>query len=179
MPGRPFQFPADHGAHPEFRIEWWYVTANLEAANGERFGVQWTLFRQALARGAADKKGFADPTVWMAHAAVTRATGHMFAERFARGSVGDAGVAADPFDAWIDDWRFKAEAGAVGLDSATLSAKAQGFRYDLSLTAEGPVVLQARKGLAASRRATRPPITTASRSSRHEGSSRSGAWPSR
>jgi hypothetical protein len=26
VPGRAFAFPADHGPHPEFRIEWWYVT---------------------------------------------------------------------------------------------------------------------------------------------------------
>ncbi len=22
-----FNFPQDHGSHPEFRIEWWYITA--------------------------------------------------------------------------------------------------------------------------------------------------------
>ena len=32
VPGRTFAFPADHGPHPEFRIEWWYVTANLADA---------------------------------------------------------------------------------------------------------------------------------------------------
>src|ERR671934_1543136 len=48
VPGRTFAFPADHGPHPEFRIEWWYVTANLADANGGAYGAQWTLFRQAL-----------------------------------------------------------------------------------------------------------------------------------
>jgi predicted secreted hydrolase len=33
--GRTFSFPADHGPHPEFRIEWWYVTANLRDAAGK------------------------------------------------------------------------------------------------------------------------------------------------
>lgn len=46
---RPFTFPADHGPHPDFRTEWWYVTANLETPGGRRFGVQFTLFRSALA----------------------------------------------------------------------------------------------------------------------------------
>ena len=27
---RAFSFPADHGPHPEFRNEWWYVTGNLD-----------------------------------------------------------------------------------------------------------------------------------------------------
>ena len=27
---RTFEFPRDHGPHPEFRHEWWYVTGNLD-----------------------------------------------------------------------------------------------------------------------------------------------------
>ncbi|URK86119.1 hypothetical protein LP421_01660 (plasmid) [Rhizobium sp. RCAM05350] len=42
--GTSFSFPADHGPHPDYRIEWWYLTANLEAADGTDYGVQWTLF---------------------------------------------------------------------------------------------------------------------------------------
>ena len=53
VPGRTFAFPADHGPHPEFRIEWWYVTANLKDASGAAYGAQWTLFRQAIAAGRA------------------------------------------------------------------------------------------------------------------------------
>ena len=53
VPGRTFAFPADHGPHPEFRIEWWYVTANLGDASGAAYGAQWTLFRQAIAAGRA------------------------------------------------------------------------------------------------------------------------------
>src|SRR6266480_1460916 len=53
VPGRTFAFPADHGPHPEFRIEWWYVTANLADARGAAYGAQWTLFRQAIAAGSA------------------------------------------------------------------------------------------------------------------------------
>src|SRR5438309_4842237 len=52
VPGKTFAFPADHGAHPEFRIEWWYITANLEDSTGARCGLQWTLFRQAMRPGA-------------------------------------------------------------------------------------------------------------------------------
>ncbi|NYS43250.1 iron ABC transporter permease, partial [Pseudomonas syringae pv. actinidiae] len=46
-PGRVFSFPEDHGQHPSFRIEWWYVTATLKDDAGQQFGVQWTLFRSA------------------------------------------------------------------------------------------------------------------------------------
>ena len=42
-------FPRDHAPHPGFRIEWWYVTANLAGPDGTPYGAQWTLFRQAMA----------------------------------------------------------------------------------------------------------------------------------
>src|ERR1700732_363569 len=45
-------FPEDFGAHPSFRIEWWYLTANLKDASGASYGAQWTLFRQAMEPGA-------------------------------------------------------------------------------------------------------------------------------
>src|SRR6202162_4829963 len=51
-PGKTFSFPADHGPHPDFRIEWWYVTANLVDSAGVAYGAQWTLFRQAMSAGA-------------------------------------------------------------------------------------------------------------------------------
>ncbi|WP_407816094.1 lipocalin-like domain-containing protein, partial [Staphylococcus aureus] len=41
--GVPLVFPREHGPHPDFRIEWWYVTANLQTADGEQLGAQWTL----------------------------------------------------------------------------------------------------------------------------------------
>ena len=41
-PDYVFSFPRDHGPHPSFRIEWWYLTANLTGADGQDYGVQWT-----------------------------------------------------------------------------------------------------------------------------------------
>ena len=35
---RVFTFPEDHGPHPEFRNEWWYVTGNLDDEDGRRIG---------------------------------------------------------------------------------------------------------------------------------------------
>ncbi|MCF5705197.1 lipocalin-like domain-containing protein, partial [Pseudomonas syringae] len=109
VPGRVFSFPADHGAHDGFRIEWWYVTANLKDQQGNQFGVQWTLFRSAL-KPLAEQAGWADQTIWLGHAAVTSSTVHHAVERYARGGVGQAGVQLAPFEAWIDDWRFASQA---------------------------------------------------------------------
>ncbi len=107
VPGKPLVFPADLGAHPDYRIEWWYVTANLKDAEGQSYGVQWTLFRQATDPGP-QREGWANQQVWMGHAAVSSATTHRFAETLARGGIGQAGVTAVPFRAWIDDWSLAA-----------------------------------------------------------------------
>ena len=45
---REFGFPQDHGSHPDFRTEWWYVTGNLEGPQGEPYGFQFTLFRSSV-----------------------------------------------------------------------------------------------------------------------------------
>src|SRR5712672_1197461 len=79
VPGRTLSFPADHGPHPDFRIEWWYVTANLVDSAGVAYGAQWTLFRQAMTPDA-QQEGWANQQIWMGHAAVTRADTHRYNE---------------------------------------------------------------------------------------------------
>ena len=136
-PDTRFSFPEDHGPHPAFRIEWWYVTANLTGDDGKDYGIQWTLFRNALSPGGADTE-----QAWMAHAAVSTPDGHHFAERLARGGSGLAGVTAQPFEAFIDEWRM------AGPSLATVSLTAQGtnFHYDLALSTDRPFVPQGDAG---------------------------------
>lgn len=144
--GKALSFPADHGAHPEFRIEWWYLTANLKGADGASYGVQWTLFRQAAAPGAVGE-GWSTQQLWMGHAAVTSASTHRFAEKFARGGVGQAGVEMEPFNAYIDDWQMKAAAaGSPALAPLDLTASGKDFSYRLRLDTARPLVLQGEGG---------------------------------
>jgi predicted secreted hydrolase len=147
VPGKPLAFPRDFGPHPGFRTEWWYLTANLTDESGASYGVQWTLFRQAGAPGD-ERPGWASQNIWMGHAAVTTATEHLFAETFARGGVGQAGVTAEPFRAWIDDWIFatRDDAPGAGLSRMKISANGPGFRYAFDLAADKPVVAQGDKG---------------------------------
>ncbi|MEQ9258497.1 MAG: lipocalin-like domain-containing protein [Roseovarius sp.] len=140
QPDPSFTFPTDHGAHPDYRIEWWYLTANLEGADGTPYGLQWTLFRSALAPG--EEEGWDSPQIWFAHAAVTTPETHLSAERFARGGIGQAGVRATPFDAWIDDWRMWGET----LDAVSLTATGTDFAYDVALEAKGPLVFHGAQG---------------------------------
>jgi predicted secreted hydrolase len=139
-PGKQFIFPEDHGAHPDYRIEWWYVTANLTGPDGAEYGLQWTLFRSALAPGEAN--GWKSPQVWFGHAAVTSATSHFATERFARGGTGQAGVTAQPFAAWIDDWRMEGDS----FDNLRLAATGKDFAYGVAMQAKGPLVFHGDKG---------------------------------
>ncbi|MCC3245306.1 iron ABC transporter permease [Methylocystis sp. WRRC1] len=141
-PGTALLFPKDHGAHPRFRNEWWYLTANLKGDDGASYGVQWTLFRHALEPGSGD--GWDDRNIWMAHAAATSAEEHVFAQKFARGGVGQAEVIAAPFHAHIDDWSF--EAPDEAFTRARVLARAPQFSYDLELKSDAPFVLQGEGG---------------------------------
>lgn len=145
-PGTSFVFPNDHGPHAGYRIEWWYVTANLQAADGSDYGVQWTLFRTSLA--ASGGTGWSTPQLWMGHAGLTTARQHFVAERLARGGIGQAGVGIAPFSAWIDDWQMSSQALAStdAISKLDLKATGEDFSYTLALTAKGPVVPQGQRG---------------------------------
>ena len=145
-PGREFSFPADHGPHPGHRIEWWYVTANLEGEDGRDYGVQWTLFRQALASGP-ERDGWDSHQLWMGHAGLTTPDAHYSAERFARGGIGQAGVDVEPLNAWIDDWSMRSDTSGVDpLSSLSIAAGDDDFAYDLGLTTAAEPVLQGEAG---------------------------------
>jgi predicted secreted hydrolase len=146
---RVFDFPADHGAHPGFRSEWWYFTGNLAAADGRHFGFQLTFFRFALAPGAAERaSAWATNQAWMAHLTVTDSAGRRFhvAERLARGALGLAGAEAAPFRVWLGDWEATAAGSGADIYPLRLTARDEAIAIDLTLTTAKPLVLQGENG---------------------------------
>lgn len=114
---RVFRFPEDHGAHPSFRTEWWYLTGNLHTEDGRRLGYQLALFRSALSPDAPEGDGgWSTRQAWMAHLALTDPDGSGFRafERFSREALGLAGASADPFRVWLEDWEIRSAPGAAG-----------------------------------------------------------------
>ncbi|MCO7247999.1 lipocalin-like domain-containing protein [Halomonas sp. Mc5H-6] len=151
----PLSFPRDHGAHPDYRIEWWYLTANLEDDQGQPLGLQWTLFRQALT--PPDERPAPSPwavdQVWMAHLGISRGETHVAAERFARShsehANGQAGVEAAPFQAWIDDWSLESPPDANFEDFTLQAYSGEGAErsgYTLNLSAQGPLIWHGENG---------------------------------
>jgi predicted secreted hydrolase len=145
---REFEFPRDHGAHPTFAHEWWYLTGHLAAASGERFGFELTFFRIALARSAAaagaDASRWRAQQMYVAHFAVTdidRGQFH-FKERSARDALGLAGAEAEPLKVWVDDW-------SLALSGARwqIQAALPGYALDVQMSAALAPVLNGDKGL--------------------------------
>ncbi len=150
---RPFRFPEDHGPHPDFRTEWWYLTGNLEGPEGEPYGFQFTLFRSAVTpTPPSGPSAWATNQVYMGHFAVTdgRArTFHAF-ERFSRQALGLAGATASPFRVWLEDWELAEGGGsAPGSDifPLTLRAAEDDVTLELELSPLKPMVLQGEEGL--------------------------------
>jgi len=158
--GHVLSFPADHGPHPDFRIEWWYLTANLQDAAGEEYGAQWTLFRIAMQPGsdpadpasqgarAPQSNPWLSEQVFMAHAALTWPQGHTGFQRYARGGdhagLAQSGVQADPFAAWLDDWSLH----SIGNGWLPLLAEFRegSMGFHLQLDSDYPLVLQGEGG---------------------------------
>ncbi|MFZ8168045.1 lipocalin-like domain-containing protein [Alteromonas macleodii] len=129
--GNTVELPRDHMSHPDFQLEWWYLTFVLSTEDGQEFGLQYTLFRfnteldapqstKANAENSAEvnannhiAKNWSNGQQWMGHASLHTAEQHYFEERFASGGVGNAYVNQQPFTTVIDDWVWKAAQAEV------------------------------------------------------------------
>lgn len=145
---RDFQYPRDHGAHEEFRNEWWYFTGNLDGEEGRRFGYELTLFRFSLTpeEPVPLTTGWQTNQVYVGHFAVTDVQDEQFlvAQRYSRGSVGLAGASDSPVRIWLDDWSVTADTNG---ETWQITASDERFSARLGLTAVKPIVLQGERGL--------------------------------
>jgi len=146
---RAFRFPEDHGPHPRYRSEWWYLTVNARNPQGEEFGVQFTVFRQAIRSAPVGDNPWEPDQLYLVHFAVTDvARGrHRATERLARGHPALAGARAEPFAVWVDGFSLQAPGG--GLDGMRLEAVTADFGAVLRLDPRKPIVLQGDRGLSA------------------------------
>lgn len=142
-PGVPLRFPVDHGAHLEFRTEWWYMTGWLDTAQGKK-GFQITFFRTRPDLDTQNLSSFVPRQVIFAHAALADpAHGKLrHAARIARAGFGLANARVGDMDLTLDDWRLWR--GKDGRLHAKLAG--DGFAFDLAFTPTQPVILQGEGG---------------------------------
>jgi predicted secreted hydrolase len=141
---RTWSFPKDHGAHPEYRTEWWYFTGNLADEHGSRYGYQVTFFRQGIRRQLPRPSNAWDiRDIYMAHFAVTDAARQKFraCDRLSRSGPGLAGASLDGMDVWLLNWRAKMEDSRIRLD-----ARAPGMVLDLRLVPRKRPVIHGKNG---------------------------------
>jgi predicted secreted hydrolase len=140
QPGRVFTFPRDHGSHPEFRVEWWYLTGHLFTADTRRFGFQATFFRQAAPHGRSH--------IHLAHMGVVEvATGRFVHQERLDRAGWDAGAATDRLDLHQGPWSLRMiddERETMRL----LGGVAAEARFELTLTPSKPLVIFGEDGVA-------------------------------
>jgi predicted secreted hydrolase len=146
VPGYRLSFPRDHGAHPDFRIEWWYVTGWLEDA----LGFQVTFFRARPEEQSDNPSSFNPRQILFAHAALSdpQRGRLLHDQRAARAGFSLAHAQTDRTGVWIDDW-------SLVLDGRRYEARIAARDFDFQLTFfAGEIVLQGENGF--SRKGHRP-----------------------
>jgi len=160
QPGRQFVFPRDHGSHPEFAIEWWYVTGHLTASDRTQLGFQATFFRRALvAPGASNPAAaaFGGSQIYLAHMAlVNKNTGEFKYQEKLNRDGWDAFAATNTLDVRNGNWSLRLAPrkpempelfelqGTIGADAA----------FALNMTPKKPLVIFGTNGV--SRKAADP-----------------------
>ena len=139
--GLALQFPRDHGAHPDYRTEWWYVTGALDLPRND-IGFQLTFFRVRTGFAEALGSPIAASQILFAHAAVTLPGDKLLhAERAARANLG-AGFSTTDCDVHIGAWQMQRNAP----DVFKLKVQDAQFAFDFSLTPTQPKMLQGDAG---------------------------------
>lgn len=146
VPGATLRFPRDYGAHPDHRIEWWYLTGWLDRNDGgtkSACGFQVTFFRVRTPLAAGSSR-FTATQLLFAHAAVSDPqVGHILHdERAARAGFGLAETSVEDTDAWIRHWRLRRTAD--GAYQTTLQAR--DFTLRLTARPTQPLLLQGEQG---------------------------------
>jgi predicted secreted hydrolase len=141
--GTALRFPHDHGSHPRFRTEWWYVTGWLRASDGSERGMQITFFRNRPGVAEDVAGSFAARQLVFAHAALADpATGRLLHDqRAARAGHGLADAREGGTDVAIDDWWLKQTANGYAAE-----IPAREFRYSLTFEAREPVLMHGERG---------------------------------
>ncbi len=141
-PDHALTFPQDHGAHPAFRTEWWYVTGHIQTSSGTPLGFQVTFFRSRTGVGEDSKSKFAPQQILFAHAAIAdpRHGKLRHDEKVARTGFGNH-AKASAMDIALNNWTMKMTDNVIATRVA-----AKDFSLDLALMLTQPPILQGVNG---------------------------------
>ena len=142
-PGYKLEFPRDHGAHPDYRQEWWYVTGWLKTGRGDELGFQVTFFRTRLNLESKNPSSFTPRQLILAHAALAEPRHGRLRhdERAARTALDLAGSREGTTKVWVDDWVLELEK-----DVYETRIQARDFSLELQFDAKSKILLQGEQG---------------------------------
>ena len=149
-PGYRFRFPADHGSHPEYKLEWWYITGHL-AASDRPFGYELTFFRIGMDERPQNPSRWTIDHLYAAHFALTDVAGKRFRyfEKVNRAGPGIAGAAVDTLSVWNENWSIQLDGSMM-----RLHASAEDIRLELELSPRKEPVVHGTDGV--SQKASEP-----------------------
>ena len=142
-----WSFPRDHGAHPNFKTEWWYFTGNLADPHGRPFGYQLTIFRQGVQFTPAQAHSqWAVRDFYFGHFTISDIQNNRFhvEEKVSRGALGEAGATTDLMNVKLGSWTIQQKSGA---ENYHLIAETSAIALDLQEHPLKPLILEGVNGL--------------------------------
>lgn len=142
--GHVLRFPKDHGSHPDFKIEWWYLTGHLYAGD-RRFGFQATFFRLGQRPEAVPKEeAFGDAQIYMAHMGLSDPDNEAFYHQERLNRAGwNAGAEVEDLNVFNGDWRLKRSGNFLDLEGSIQSE----VRFNLRMLPHKPQVIFGEEGI--------------------------------
>ncbi|KPV39658.1 hypothetical protein AN478_11090 [Thiohalorhabdus denitrificans] len=146
---RPVRLPADHAAHPDFAIEWWYFTGFLELSGGGRRTFEVTFFRNRPEPGPWEDNpsAFTPRQVISAHAALADPATEDFRHwrRLARVGPDGGRLGTGRLEVGIRDWLLESDPEGFW----RLRMGGEPGPWDLRLSPTGEAVRQGPQGVSA------------------------------
>ena len=144
-------FPRDHGAHAQYRTEWWYITGWVRDEAGDEMGVQVTFFRNRPELQEHNPSAFAPKQLLFAHCAIAdvRLGRLRHDQRAARAGMGLAEAETGNTRVWIEDWSLQ-----LASDGYVARVPARDFDMTLTFKPTQPILLEGDRGF--SRKGPKP-----------------------
>ncbi|WP_418315383.1 lipocalin-like domain-containing protein [Piscinibacter sakaiensis] len=150
---RPLVFPADFGAHPDTRIEWWYITGALTVDGSGQptpaFGFQLTFFRVRTGIAPDHPSRFAAQQLVLAHGALSSVAERRLRhdQAAARSGFEVADAKTGDTEVWLRNWRLRREGiPAASRYAARIDSVDAGFGFELSFESTQALLLQGDAG---------------------------------
>ena len=138
-----WEFPKDHGIHPTYDTEWYYITGHLVDTNNELHGFQVTFFRHKLTKVPDNFSLWNSPHLYTAHFAFTNGRDETFnhyetmgreSYKIAKGMSGNMGI-------HINDWSLSMKGNIIFIDITTTDGQ-----FKLKLESVKPITFHGTNG---------------------------------